>query len=108
MEDWIRSGYPKSEEVAQVVDGIVRLLNPQQIYLYNQRISFQGETTGFKLCIIAPFINKIIAERDIYLHVDSEIPFDVILYTPAEWKQLCDSPDSFASKICLTGMVVYG
>lgn len=108
LEEWIESGYPKAPEVALVVDGIVRLLNPRQIYLYNQRFSVAGATTAFKLCVVADMADKASAERDIYLDIDSEVPFDVILYTPAEWKRLCDSPDSFARKIFLTGTTVYG
>lgn len=108
MEDYMAYGYPKAAEVACVVDKIVELVRPIRIYLYNQRFSAAGSTTGFKLCVVADFADKAEAERNIYLEIDSEVPFDVILYTPAEWRDLCDHIDSFARKIFLTGTVVYG
>lgn len=108
MEDLMAYGYPRAEEIAAVVDEIVAMLAPQWVYLYNHRTNAAGSTTGFKLCVVADMPDKAVVERRIYLEIDSEVPFDVILYTPAEWKRLCDTPDSFARKIFLTGMVVYG
>lgn len=108
MEDYMAYGYPKAPEVAAVVGEIAEMVNPLRIYLYNQRFSAAGATTGFKLCVVGEFPDKQATERDIYLHIDSEVPFDVILYTSQEWKALCDRTDSFARKIFLTGTVVYG
>lgn len=108
MDEWIQSGYPKAAEVASVVDEIVRLLRPDRVYLYNQKFSVTGDTTSFKVCVIADLADKDAAEREIYLGIDSDVPFDVILYTPKEWSQLCRNPDSFARKIYLTGTVVHG
>lgn len=107
MEEYMKYGYPHTAEVAAVVDEIVGMLRPACIYLYNQRFSATGATTSFKLCIIADFADKGDAEKDIYLRIDSEVSFDVLLYTPGEWRRLCEHPDSFARKIFLTGTVVY-
>lgn len=108
MDDFTQSGSPKAAEVASAVEEIVTLLAPEQIYLYNQRFSAAGATTGFKLCVVGTFVNKEAAEREIYLNIDSDVPFDVLLYTPEEWTQLCRCPDSFAHKICQTGIRIYG
>lgn len=108
MEEYMAYGYPKAAEVARVVSEIVEMVHPVRIYLYNQRFSAAGATTGFKLCIVGDFPDKADAERNLYLHIDCEVPFDIILYTPQEWQTLCDRTDSFARKIFLTGTVVYG
>jgi hypothetical protein len=96
-----------SPAIAGVVEEIVGLLTPRQIYLYNQRINDKLATTSFKLCIIAEAEDKSAAERRIYLEIDCDIPFDILLYTPDEWETLTAIPTSFASKIRATGTVIY-
>lgn len=108
MEDYTAYGYPKTPEVAAVVEEIARRFQPERIYLYNHKRNPKGDTLSFKLCVISNFGDKAAAERNIYLDIDCEVPFDVILYTPGEWESLCGKKDSFARKIDLTGMVVYG
>lgn len=99
--------YVQSELVDEVVGKIAELMAPRKIYLYNQRIGADGDTTSFKLCVIAPVEHKVRAERDIYLAIDCEVPFDLLLYTPEEWAQLTTYEGSFACHIQKKGMVVY-
>lgn len=108
MSGVIHTDYRESPHVSAVVREIVRLLAPQKIYLYNQRVNAQGATTGFKLCIVADCPNTEQAECKIYVDVDSEVPFDVLLYTPVQWEQLIRQDKSFASHIARNGVVVYG
>lgn len=104
----IQQGPLEPEAVRHVVEEIAGRYRPQRIYLYNQRYSAAGATTAFKLCVVAEFPDIAAAEREIYLEIDCEVPFDVLLYTPAEWEELCAKPSSFARKIQATGKVVYG
>jgi hypothetical protein len=99
--------FTKSPAVMGVVGEIVSLLAPRKIYLYNQRINDKQVITSFKLCVIAEVENKIATERSIYLEIDCDIPFDILLYTPEEWEALTAMPTSFASKIRTTGTVIY-
>lgn len=108
MEEYNACGFPKSPQVEKVVREIADRYEPECIYLYNHKQDLTGATSAFKLAVIGPFADREQAERDIYLDIDSEVPFDVILYTPGEWEQLCDNEKSFAHKILLTGMVMYG
>lgn len=96
-----------SEPVSKVVRSIIRLLSPIQIYLYNQRINSKNDTSSFKLCVVANVPDRFAAERDVYMDVDCEVPFDLLIYTPAEWEETTAQPNSFARKILETGMVVY-
>jgi hypothetical protein len=97
----------RSPAVTGVAEEIAGLLAPRTIYLYNQRISDKLATTSFKLCIIAEVEDKSAAERDVYLKIDCEIPFDILLYTPEEWETLTAIPTTFASKINASGTVIY-
>ena len=42
-----------------------------------------------------------------YLEIDSDIPFDLFLYTPEEWDISVKDSASFASRIMRKGCVVY-
>lgn len=108
MNGHLAHNVPATEEISAVVDQIVKMVHPLRIYLYNQRMSAAGATTGFKLCVVGEFADKGSTERSIYLEIDSEVPFDVLLYTPLEWDDLCARSESFARRIANTGMVVYG
>jgi hypothetical protein len=96
-----------SPAVTGVAEDIVGLVAPQRIFLYNQRINDRLVTTSFKLCVIAEVEEKTAAERKLYREIDCDVPFDILLYTPAEWETLTAIPTSFASKIRATGTVIY-
>ena len=44
----------------------------------------------------------------IFDEVDSDIPYDVLLYTDEQFEQLKDSSDAFASRVNQRGRVRYG
>ena len=94
-------------ELLHVVQRIVAFVQPDVVYLYNQRINAKDEITSFKLCLVADVADKSAAERTIYLQIDCDIPFDILLYTRAEWQDLTQNATSFAYKIQQSGTVVY-
>ncbi len=95
------------EHVRAVVDEIIAMLSPRKIYMYSKKDNAKGEITSFKLCVVAPLADKQQAELEIYREIDSDIPFDVLIYTPEEWALLSGDPTAFANHIHKTGMVVY-
>ena len=104
----MKAGYKESAKIADVTQQIVAMLDPVKIYLYNQRLSSEGHTSSFKVCVILRTGERSAAERQIYLNIDCEVPFDVLLYTAEEWDELSAQPDTFAHKILQTGAVLYG
>ena len=102
------SGVSDFAVVRDVVDEIVALLEPCAVYLYSQKMSWRGELSSFKLCVIGGFEDRQAAERAVYHRVDSELPFDMLLYTLPEWEEHSADPDSFAYSIKKTGARVYG
>ena len=95
------------ESIRKVADGIENDIRPQKIILFNQKQGVGGRLLSFKLCIVVETDDKSEIERKIYLGIESEIPFDVVLYTPLEWEELVNTPHSFAGIINGTGVVVY-
>jgi len=95
-------------EILAVVEKLIPMLKPHAIYLYNHRVGASGESTAFKLCVVAPMEDKQEVEQYAYLEIDSEIPFDLLLYTPEEWQHLTYRDSSFAHRIQQTGTKLYG
>lgn len=86
---------------------IIRLLRPRKVLLFSRKQDRQGRPTAVKLCIIIPDGDSEGAERRLYLEVESELPFDALVYTIQEWEELLTSPGSFACRIQETGSVLY-
>lgn len=82
--------------------------NLEKVYLYNRRVGLKDNTTSFKICIIMDTENKAATERNIYLNIDCEIPYDVLIYTPDEWEIFTKDSSSFAYKVHENGVVIYG
>jgi hypothetical protein len=78
------------------------------VILYNVKRSVDGEIRSFKICVIINAANKLDTEKHIYLDVDSDIPFDVLVYTPAEWDELLTEKSSFACRIIKEGTYLHG
>lgn len=88
-------------------DEIVRLLTPERIILFNRKQNEQGGLTAVKLCVIIPSGDAREAERRLYMALDAEMPFDILVYTREEWERLLATPLSFAGRIRQTGSVLY-
>lgn len=94
--------------IKKVCDDIKNNFNPEKIILFNAKHSVSGEIRSFKICVIIDTKNKLDTERHIYLDVDSDIPFDILVYTPSEWEALLNEKSSFACRVIKEGTYVYG
>ena len=88
-------------------DEIVRLLSPERIILFNRKQNAEGGLTAVKLCVVIPSGDAREAERKLYMTLDAELPFDILVYNKAEWERLLAKPLSFAGRIRQTGSVLY-
>ena len=97
----------KSSLLAALRDDIVRLCTPEKIYVFHQKNSPSGELTAVNLCVILPEGDARAAEGRLYGELESELPFDLLVYTAEEWRQLLNTELSFARHIRETGRVLY-
>lgn len=95
-------------DIISVTDRIAEKFHPEKIYLFSNKRADAGKTAGFKLCVVVDCndIEKI--ERQIYLEVDSEVPYDIIIHSAANFEELCGRKGSFVQKIVKNGVLVYG
>ena len=94
-------------DLKKVLDWVVELTKPQQVYLYNSKLELDGSLRSFKLCVVCAVGDKRALLGQIF-EVDCDTPFDVLLYTREQFEALRQSADSFASRICTRGTLLYG
>lgn len=99
-----------AKEITFICDEIKRLFDVEKIIVFSiKRCEKNDCVTDVDVCVIT---NVLTADRNAwlkkaYLEIDSEIPFDLFLYTPEDWESLIQDDSSFASRIARKGCVVY-
>ncbi len=94
------------QRITQLCDQIAALVHPVRIIIYNCKRSISNELSSFKLCVIVHEGNCGKIEQKIYLSLDCEVPFDVLVYTGEQWNALIKDKYSFASRGIMNGGVV--
>ena len=98
----------KDQVVEQTVKKIVELFHPSRVIEYNTKYDMDGNVSSFKLCIVGDVPDKRRMLTRIFDEVDSDIPYDVLLYTDEQFEELKDSSDAFASRVNQRGRLRYG
>ena len=98
----------KDQVIEETVDKIVELFSPSKVIEYNTKYDMDGHLISFKLCIVGNIPDKKKMLTRIYDEVDSEIPYDIILYTDEEFKELSEQLSAFANRISQKDRVRYG
>ena len=92
----------KNDVIGDVCRQIVDLIHPEELIVFNVKTS--GDiVTAFKVCAVCGDTDPQNAEHAVYLNVDCDVPFDVLVYTRQQWAQQLQNPYSFAEKIHKTG-----
>ena len=60
------------------------------------------------LCIVMDYEDKRETLADINMSLESDIPFDILLYSTAVWNENVSKEGSFANKIFKEGRMIYG
>lgn len=83
--------------------------NVQTVILFGSRAKgSEKEWSDIDLCIIAETASKRRLASELQTEIESELPIDIIVYTPSEWKECVKDETSFARKILTEGRVLYG
>lgn len=93
--------------IEEVVKQINSVVTANKIILFSQKQDLNGEVSSFKLCVIISDKDTKKYEKEIYIKVDSEIPFDVLVISAADWEKYKNKKDSFCARIDALGSVIY-
>lgn len=87
---------------------IVGIARPLRIVLFSQKTQPDGSPRSVKLCIVIPDgQNAQAVEQRLYLDIDTELAFDALVYTAAQWEKLSHTPFSLAARALADGRVLY-
>ena len=79
----------QDQVIEQTVNRIVELFHPSRVIEYNTKYDMDGNISAFKLCIVG------------------DIPYDVLLYTDEQFRELTEDDGAFASHVNQKGRVRY-
>lgn len=89
-------------ELSTVLAEIRRIANAERLVVYG--VKHEGEhVRDVDVCVIADTDDKDALAHRLYIEIDSDIAFDVLIYTPQEWSMLLADPQSYASRIAEKG-----
>lgn len=98
-----------NDEIESIKQQVIRLFKPEKLFLFGSHASGSAsDNSDIDLCIIVDTDNKRALIAEMYLHIDSNRPFDLILYTPHEWDQISGESGTFANIIAEKGVEIYG
>jgi len=97
------------KEVSSICNELLALFDIEKMIVFGiKRKENDLSVTDVDIAVIS---NVLSCKNDwlkkAYLEIDSDIPFDLFLYTPEEWDISVRDSASFASRILRKGCVVY-
>ncbi|MDL2288361.1 hypothetical protein LJC32_03150 [Oscillospiraceae bacterium OttesenSCG-928-F05] len=96
------------DSLSTMVDALVQAIKPESILLYGLKKDASGAPQAAKFCIVVETEDKEALLQELYLSLDAEFSFDMMLYTPAEWAELTADPQSYAFRIMEKGTWLHG
>lgn len=96
-------------EVDNIKKQIIEKYDPKEIILFGSVAKgIFKVNSDIDLCVIKDTKDKKNLLAEMYIYIDSRIPFDLVLYTSEEWNKCVNDKNSFAYIINNTGVKIYG
>lgn len=96
-------------ELENIKKQIIENYQPKEIILFGSMAKgVFKDNSDIDLCIIKDTDDKKNLLTEMYVNIDSSIPFDLVLYTVEEWNKCVYDKSSFAYVINSTGVKIYG
>lgn len=86
----------------------------REIFLISRKHDARERLTSFKLALITDGVssqepvNPAEIEGTLYLNVDCDVPFDLLVYASGQWDDLIQESNTFAARIQKTGVTLHG
>ena len=95
-------------QITSIKEQIISQYAPAKIILFGSHV--KGTATpksDIDLCVVKNTNNKRELLTEMYLNIESDKPFDLVLYTEPEWEECVNDTTSFAYIINKKGIVLY-
>ena len=91
-----------------ILDQILNYCFPEIVIIHNEKLSLDlHETKSADFCIVVNCKEKLELMRKLYLSIETDIPFNLTIYTGDEWRNLTIDHSTYASYIKEKGIVIY-
>jgi predicted nucleotidyltransferase len=98
-----------NSEIEHIKPQIVEYSQPKEIILFGSVAKgTHKNNSDIDLCIIKDTSDKKKLLSEMYVEIDSSIPFDLVMYTVEEWNNCINDKNCFAYIINSTGVRIYG
>jgi predicted nucleotidyltransferase len=88
---------------------LIDAYRPQRLLLFgSQARNAAVSSSDIDLCVVMEVKDKRAILSEMYIDIKSDMPFDLLLYTPDEWEHCIQDKTSFAYKINKDGVLLYG
>lgn len=93
----------------EIKEQLIQKFRPSKVILFGSVAKgIFNETSDIDLCVVQDTDNKRQLLTDMYVEIESEVPFDIVLYTNKEWNECVKDTSAFAYQINNTGVTIYG
>lgn len=97
------------EQIEKLKRQIIEDYAPDQIFLFGSCAKgVVRKGSDIDLCVIKEVEHPREFGRELQLKLDSDIPVDIVVYSPASWAKHSDDSTSFAYLIKHKGVQLYG
>lgn len=99
-----------NELINRTAEEIKSICSPLNIILVSNKVNTEGELVSFKLVVVVDDSVESTSELEcrLYMQIDCDIPYDIVLYKVSEWDRFKNDIGTFAWKIYNTGAYIYG
>ena len=95
--------------IESIAKKLVKEFSPDKVVLFGSTVNeVPRNPSDIDLCVVIETDNRRELLAQMYLSLDSEIPVDIVLYTPNEWEQCRKDTCCLAYVIDQEGVVLYG
>ncbi len=95
--------------LGEIKEQLIQKFHPSKVILFGSVAKgIFRETSDIDLCVVQDTDNKRQLLTDMYVEIESEVPFDIVLYTNTEWNECIQDESAFAYQINNTGVKIYG
>ena len=97
-----------TKEIEIIKEQIINKYSPRKIILFgSQAKGTATKKSDIDLCIIKDTDNKRTLVVEMYMNIESNKPFDLLIYTESEWNECANDITSFAHLISQKGVEIY-
>ncbi len=96
------------EDVKNILNAILKICDPVSVIMYGEKKDVSSNMVkSVDLCLIVEDYPKDELLKKIYVEVESDIPYNILIYTANEWEEMTGDPLTYASRIQEKGTVIY-